>query len=74
MWHEVYDWLESTPVKRGFVSPSDLDNVFCVGSNEEAIDLILQTKKAFDAGGGEVCVNSKMYKVSKSGIDNYRGN
>lgn len=73
MWHELYDWIQETPVKRGFVSPSDLDNVFCVRTQEEALDIILQTKKAFDAGGGEVCVNAKMYKVSKSGMDNYKG-
>lgn len=70
MWHELYDWILNTPVARGFVSPSDLDNVFCANNIDEVLEIIDQTKKAFDAGGGEVCVNSKLYNITKSGKDN----
>ncbi len=72
MWHELEDWLKSTPLERGFVSASDLDNIFCVATVEEAMQIINQTKEAFDQGGGQVCLNSKIYKITLSGNDNLR--
>lgn len=63
MWEEVLDWLKSTAVKRGFVSPHDLDNILVAKDNAQALDIISQAKAAFDEGGGQVCINAKVYQL-----------
>lgn len=72
MWHELDTWLRSTPVNRGFISLKDMDNVFCVNSQKEALDIIEQTKQAFDAGGGDVCLNAKIYTLTHIGKENLK--
>ncbi len=64
MWEEILDWLKGTAVKRGFVSAHDLDNIIVAKDVEQALDIIDQTKKAFDEGGGEVCINAQVYKLA----------
>jgi uncharacterized protein (TIGR00730 family) len=64
MWEEILDWLKGTAVKRGFVSAHDLNNIIVAKNVEQALDIIDQTKKAFDEGGGEVCINAKVYQLS----------
>ncbi len=64
MWEEILDWLKGTAVKRGFVSAKDLDNIIVAKNVEQALDIIDQTRKAFDEGGGQVCVNAKVYQMS----------
>jgi len=63
MWEEMLNWLKGTAVNRGFVSPGDLDNIIVAANIEQALDIIAQTKKAFDDGEGRVCVNSQIYKL-----------
>ena len=63
MWEELLNWLKGTAVHRGFVSPGDLDNVIVAGSVEQALEIIEQTKHAFEEGAGQVCVNSQIYKL-----------
>ena len=71
MWEEILDWLKGTAVKRGFVSEKDLDNVLVAKDVAETLDIIEQTKTAFEAGGGNVCINSQIYKItSKTGENN----
>jgi len=64
MWEEILDWLKGTAVKRGFVSEKDLDNIIVAKNMEQALDIIDQTKAAVDAGGGEVCINANVYKIT----------
>ena len=71
MWEEILDWLRGTAVGRGFVSEADLNNVLVAKDVAEALDIIEQTKTAFEQGGGDVCINSQMYKItSKTGENN----
>ena len=71
MWEEILGWLTGTAVKRGFVSEADLNNVLVAKDVGEALDIIEQTKEAFEAGGGKVCINSQIYKItSKTGENN----
>lgn len=72
MWESLNDWLKGQPVDRGFVSPGDLSNIFVVKTPEEALEIIAQTKTAFDAGGGEVCINTQVYKLDTFGKDNVK--
>ena len=71
MWVGILDWLTGTAVRRGFVSEADLNNVLVAKDVAEALDIIEQTKEAFDSGGGDVCINSQIYKItSKTGENN----
>ena len=71
MWEEILDWLKGTAVGRGFVSEADLNNVLVAKDVAEALDMIEQTKEAFESGGGDVCINSQIYKMtSKPGENN----
>ena len=71
MWEEILGWLTGTAVKRGFVSEADLNNVLVAKDVAEALDIIEQTKDAFENGGGKVCINSQIYKItSKTGENN----
>ena len=72
MWESLNDWLKGQPVDRGFVSPKDLNNIFVVNTPEEALEIIKQTKSAFDAGGGEVCANAQVYKLDTFGKKNVK--
>ena len=71
MWEEILGWLTGTAVRRGFVSEADLNNVLVAKDVAEALDIIEQTKEAFEQGGGNVCINSQIYKItSKTGENN----
>ena len=71
MWEEILDWLTGTAVGRGFVSEADLNNVLVAKDVGEALDIIEQAKGAFEQGGGDVCINSQIYKItSKTGENN----
>ena len=65
------DWLKGTAVRWRFVSEADLNNVPLAKDVAEALDIIEQTKEAFESGGGDVCINSQIYKMtSKPGENN----
>ena len=50
MWTGLIDWIRSTMVERGLVSPPDLDVVSVVSSSEEAIPII---RASYDRYKGE---------------------
>lgn len=70
MWEELLDWIKNTAVKRGFVSEHDFNNVIVAKDLFQALDIIDQTKKAFEEGGGEVCINAKIYKIEMAEYEN----
>ena len=70
MWEEILDWLSGSAVKRGFVCEKDLHNVLVAKDVAETLDIIEQTKTAFDEGGGDVCINSQVYKITSKPGEN----
>ena len=72
MWDEILDWLRGTAVGRGFVSEADLNNVLVAKNVDEALDIIEQTQKAFEQGGGDVCINAQVYKITSKTDENNR--
>ena len=64
MWEKLVEWLQQSVAARGFLDPKDLDNVFPVPDFEAALEIIDETKKTFDQGEGEACVNSSLYKLT----------
>ena len=73
MWEEILGWLKGTAVKRGFVSEADLNNVLVAKNVAETLDIIEQTKEAFEQGGGNVCINSQIYKITSKPGENISG-
>lgn len=63
MWEELLNWLKGTAFHRGFVGSGELDNIIVADSVEQALEIIDQTKKAFDEGQGRVCINAQIYKL-----------
>ena len=43
MWPGLIEWIRSTMLERGLVSPSDFDAIKLVGSSEEAIPIIRES-------------------------------
>ncbi len=62
MWEGLIKWLKTQPVKKGLISKSDLDSIFCVKNVSEAMKLIKLSKEQYDKGGKYVCRNIKKYK------------
>lgn len=72
MWDEILHWLKDSAAERGFVSGHELENILVAKDVSEALDIIEQTKKAFDEGGGDVCMNAQVYKITTAIDENVR--
>lgn len=64
MWAELLTWLEKYPVKAGFISPRDLNNVLVAKTNEEVMKKILQIHEIYENEGDKFCMNFKKYKLT----------
>ncbi len=49
MWHELYEWVRAWPLQQKLMNEEDIDHVFCVHSNAEAMKIILDARKQFEA-------------------------
>ncbi len=47
MWPGLIEWMRSTMVERGLVSPPDMETVHVVGSAPEAIAIIRESYERF---------------------------
>jgi len=45
MWRELIDWVRNQPLEQKLLSPEDLNNIYCVDSNEEVLEIIFQEKE-----------------------------
>ncbi len=62
-WHRLIDWMREWPVANGLVSPGDLDNIYCVSSNEEIMQILEKVHEDYLEHGNEACVNHKKYRL-----------
>lgn len=49
-WEPLIKWMRNYPMKRGFMSKTDLNSIFYVKSVQQAFNLILRTKKLKEKG------------------------
>lgn len=63
MWGDLVEWVKKFPLKDGLVSPEDLDNVFVVKDNAEALKIIDRAHHLYREDGGNYCQNAKLYKI-----------
>ena len=62
-WHKIRDWVRDNLLEDGFISPEDMDYVYCVQNNEEAIELIEEFHTQFKEHGKGHKLYSKKYTV-----------
>jgi len=63
MWAELIEWAKGTMLKEGRMSPEDLNNIFVVKDNEEAMKIILKANDVYIKEGENYCLNFKKYKL-----------
>ena len=64
MWHELIKWVRKYPLKDGLISAHDLDNIFCVNTQEEALALILKFYEGHEEGMEEYSLTNLVPKFS----------
>ena len=62
-WHKIRDWVRDNLLAGGFISKEDLDYVYCVNNNEEAMELINEFHAQFEKHGELHDLDSKKYVV-----------
>ena len=63
-WHKIRDWVRDNLLAGGYINPEDMDYVYSVQNNEEAMELINEFHKQFSECKGGVCeLDSKKYTV-----------
>ncbi len=60
MWEGMYKWIEDQPLKKGFISPGDMDNISIAKSADDALAVILEEKELRD-NQGETCTMTRKY-------------
>ncbi len=63
MWAELIQWVKNYPLKQGYVSPHDMDNVLVAKNHEHVMKKILQLHEIYEKEGEDFCLNFKKYKV-----------
>lgn len=62
-WEKLYYWIKKNPMKDGYISPHDIDNVYVAKNNKEALHIILEHYKLFNKKGANYYKDIKPYKV-----------
>lgn len=62
-WHKIRDWVRDNLLAGGFISEADMDYVYCVQDNEEAMELINEFHAQFEKHGETHNLDSKKYMV-----------
>lgn len=63
MWHQLMKWVKNYPVKQGLASSGDIENIFMVNNNKQALKIIMDRYKEYKEKGPDFCVNSSKYKI-----------
>lgn len=63
-WRNLIKWVRDNPLENGFMSPEDMHNIYVVDTNEEIMEVVLETYKNYKEFGKNFCVNSKKYIIT----------
>jgi predicted Rossmann-fold nucleotide-binding protein len=64
MWGDLETWIKKHFVKSKFISSNDIDNLYVVKNNKEALKIILQYYELFKKEGDNFYKKIKKYKVN----------
>lgn len=62
-WHKIRDWVRDNLLTGHFISPEDMDYVYCVQNNEEAMELISAFQKKYEDHGESRTHEVKKYEL-----------
>ncbi len=64
MWLDLLKWIKSEVLKSGYMSESDLDNIYIVENNKQAMDIILHKYGACIINGKNICEHEDIEALS----------
>lgn len=64
MWEKLLEWIKKYPLKKGLISPGEMDNVFVAKNKKEAMKIIKNAHKIYVKQGNDFCINYKKYKLN----------
>jgi uncharacterized protein (TIGR00730 family) len=66
MWKELIDWIDAWPLRRKLLSRSDMDSLFLVRNNSEAMKIIAAAHQAYVQGEKVSCRELKK-RIARAG-------
>ena len=63
MWKKFYGWAKRYPMRAGYISPHDMDNLYVVKSNAEALHIIFKHHVLFQKEGKNYYKHIPPYRV-----------
>jgi len=63
MWHELKKWIEKYLLKDELISPEDMENIFCVNTNKEAMQIVKKEYKKYKAKTKKERLAKRQYKT-----------
>lgn len=63
MWRKLIDWVIDEPLHKGFISSSDMHNIYCVQNNDQAMEIIQKANEMYLEAGDDYCFNFEKYKL-----------
>lgn len=65
MWKKLIDWVKAYPLKQGLVSPEDMNCIYIVKNNKEAMKIIDKANEVYKKHDGDYCANIHLYKLDE---------
>ncbi len=63
MWKELINWVKAYPLKKGLISPEDMNCIYVVKDNKEAMKIIMKANEVYKKHDGDYCSNINLYKL-----------
>lgn len=63
MWKKLIDWVRTYPLKKGLVSPEDMNCIYIAKDNKQAMKIIMNAHKVYEKHNGDYCANIHLYKL-----------
>jgi len=64
MWKNLIEWVKDNLLAEETISPEDLDNIYVVKNNEEAMKIIMKTHGIYEKEGDNYCMNINKYQLN----------
>lgn len=64
LWQKLMAWVQKYPIKHGYISPNEADNIYVAKNNKEALKMISKAYNIFKKDRMNYRKNIKKYKLS----------
>ncbi|MFC1616108.1 LOG family protein [Patescibacteria group bacterium] len=62
MWKDLLKWMRSWPLKKGYMSESDFNNICIATDTAQALRIIMETNNIYMEAGDKYSINFNKYK------------